>query len=161
VGLWANSFITFLDNPLFLFLAGVLVAIVGFARILKPNKSCPTPLALNSKGAFWVKVAAWPVVGALVLGLICSFGWTSCSAPLIAAILGLSVGRTGLERPAILLTLYGLGVTWPFFLLSLVGHGLSRKFAGWARYRPRFTKLGGIALVSLGGWLIWDNYKAL
>jgi cytochrome c biogenesis protein CcdA len=158
VGLWAGSWLGLIDHPAFLFLAGALALAFGAKRLARPARSCPaTPLA-GGAGRFPSPRRPW--TAAFALGLISSFGWTSCSAPLLAAILALSAGRRGLAQPAILLTLYGLGVTAPFFLLSLGAHGLARKLGRFSRFQPWLERAGGLAMAGLGLWLLWDNRMA-
>jgi cytochrome c-type biogenesis protein len=158
VGLWAGSWLSLFENSLFFAAAGALAAIFGVRQAVRPA-ACRTAAVPDRR--FWKKKPSWSLAGAFSLGLVCSFGWTSCSTPLVGAILGLAAGRGGPAQAALLLGLYGLGAAGPFFLLTLGSHGLSLKFAGLQRFRLLFVRLGGLAMAGAGLWLIWSHRSAL
>lgn len=85
--------------------------------------------------------------GAYVIGLAFAFGWTPCVGPVLAAILFTAAGTETAGRGALLLFIYGLGMTLPFVLAAL--------FVGpFMRWAVRFRRhLGGVEKV-MGGLLI-------
>ncbi|MDR1394624.1 MAG: cytochrome c biogenesis CcdA family protein [Deltaproteobacteria bacterium] len=119
--LTANTF----AEPLGFAAFGLLAVIAGLKRLIRPPQSCPAgPLRPGRSGKPGL-------IASFGLGLIGSFGWTACTGPLVAAILGLAAGRGGLSGAFWLILVYCLGLMGPFFLFTLGGSGLERKLAGW------------------------------
>ncbi|KAE9631461.1 cytochrome c biogenesis CcdA family protein [Parasedimentitalea maritima] len=71
---------------------------------------------------------ATTVVGAYMMGLAFGFGWTPCVGPALAAILMIASGLGDIWRGALLLMVYGIGMTSPFVLAAL----FARPFLAWA-----------------------------
>jgi len=90
------------------------------------------------------------LVGAYVVGLAFAFGWTPCVGPVLAAILFTAAGAESAGRGAMLLFVYGLGMTLPFILAAtFIG-----PFLRWTqRFRPymgRMEQAMGVLLVVFG-----------
>lgn len=75
------------------------------------------------------KVAPTTVIGAYVMGLAFGFGWTPCVGPALAAILMIASGMGGIWHGALLLAIYGLGMTAPFVVAAL----FAKPFLGWVQ----------------------------
>jgi cytochrome c-type biogenesis protein len=76
------------------------------------------------------------VPGAYLMGLAFGFGWTPCVGPALAAILMIASGFGDVWRGALLLFVYGAGMTTPFVVAAL----FARPFLGWvARHRAGFA----------------------
>ncbi len=58
------------------------------------------------------------ILGAYVMGLAFGFGWTACVGPVLAAILMIASGMGDLLNGALLLTVFGLGMTAPFVIAA-------------------------------------------
>lgn len=90
------------------------------------------------------------LIGAYVLGLAFAFGWTPCVGPVLAAILFTAAGTETAWRGAVLLFVYGVGMTAPFVLAAF----LVRPFMLWmARFRkhlPLIEKAMGSLLILFG-----------
>lgn len=72
--------------------------------------------------------------GAYLMGLAFGFGWTPCVGPALASILMIASGMGDVTRGALLLMVYGLGMTAPFVLAAL----FSGPFLRWtARHRAK------------------------
>jgi cytochrome c-type biogenesis protein len=148
-GLWLNSLD--LEQPLIFFLAGILSFIFGVMKLIKRSADCP----VRRTG---LKNSFKPGLGAcFILGLISSFGWTACAAPLITALIGLGAGREGLSGSLTLIAVYSLGLLAPFFVLTLSFMLFKRKVS-FLKGSVISAKLGGAALAGLGLWLIWSNW---
>ncbi len=87
------------------------------------------------------------LIGAYVLGLAFAFGWTPCVGPVLAAILFTAAGTETAWRGAVLLFVYGVGMTAPFVLAAF----LVRPFMRWM---ARFRKHLGLIEKAMGGLLI-------
>jgi cytochrome c biogenesis protein CcdA len=136
------------ESPVIFSAIGLITIFWGLKRILWPVNYCslkaPNSAVLNRK-----------TLSSLTLGLISSFGWTACTGPLIAAIFGLTAGREGLSGTFCLLTVYGLGLTAPFFILSLGVYVFKWKLPARMGGSLWTVRLGGLAMAFLGFWLLW------
>lgn len=64
------------------------------------------------------KAEASTVMGAYLMGLAFGFGWTPCVGPALAAILMIASGMGDIWRGALLLFVYGAGMTAPFIVAA-------------------------------------------
>ena len=77
------------------------------------------------------------VLGAYVMGLAFGFGWTACVGPVLASILLIASGFGELWRGAMLLAVFGLGMTAPFVFAAF----FARPFLAWVqRHRAKLNK---------------------
>lgn len=75
------------------------------------------------------------VLGAYLMGLAFGFGWTPCVGPALASILMIASGMGDIWRGALLLFVYGLGMTAPFIVAAF----FARPFLAWVqRHRTAF-----------------------
>jgi len=96
------------------------------------------------------------LVGAYVVGLAFAFGWTPCVGPVLAAILFTAAGSETAGQGALLLFVYGLGMTLPF----VVAAAFIGPFLRWtARFRPYLGRIEQVmgALLIIFGLLIGTN----
>ncbi|QJF52350.1 cytochrome c biogenesis CcdA family protein [Roseobacter ponti] len=101
------------------------------------------------------------LVGAYVIGLAFAFGWTPCVGPVLAAILFTAAGQETASHGAILLFVYGLGMTLPFIGAALfVG-----PFMAWMRRFRRHLgiveKLMGVLLIIFGILIATDTINII
>ena len=96
-------------------------------------------------------------VGAYVIGLAFAFGWTPCVGPVLAAILmTVMADGGGVGKGAMLLLVYGLGMTLPFVLAAFFIGPFMRWMKGFRKHLPKVEKAMG-ALLILFGVLIGTN----
>jgi len=75
-------------------------------------------------------------LGAYLMGLAFGFGWTPCVGPALAAILMIASGMGDIWRGALLLFVYGVGMTAPFIVAAF----FARPFLAWVqRHRAAFA----------------------
>jgi cytochrome c-type biogenesis protein len=98
--------------------------------------------------------------GAAPLGAAFAFGWTPCVGPVLASVLATAATTTTVERGALLLFAYSLGLGVPFLLLA-AGVTRGRSGGGWLHRRARrIEMIGGLVLVAMGiavmtgGWTV-------
>lgn len=89
-------------------------------------------------------------LGVVLLGMAFALGWTPCIGPILASILLYASTVETVERGALLLLAYSLGLGVPFVLLGL-GWGRALGLLSWARRHGRLLNAtGGALLVGLG-----------
>ena len=86
-------------------------------------------------------------LGAYVIGLAFAFGWTPCVGPVLAAILFMAGGADTATDGAMLLFVYGVGMTAPFVLAALF-------IAPFMRWMSKFRKNLGIVEKIMGAMLV-------
>jgi cytochrome c-type biogenesis protein len=127
-----------------LFLAGVVKPAFLYRERRLRTERIPTGLA-----------------GALPLGMVFGFGWTPCIGPTLGAVLGLTAaGGGGVQRGAILLFAYSLGLGVPFLVAALGFRGAVGRFPALRRRFRLFEVAGGGLLVVIGLLLVtglWDS----
>ncbi|MGK7651611.1 MULTISPECIES: cytochrome c biogenesis CcdA family protein [unclassified Roseovarius] len=96
------------------------------------------------------------LAGAFVIGLAFAFGWTPCVGPVLAAILFTAAGQDSAAQGALLLFVYGLGMTLPFIAAALFIGPFMRFMARFRRHLGLVEKIMG-ALLILFGVLIATN----
>ncbi len=89
-------------------------------------------------------------VGAYVLGLAFAFGWTPCVGPVLAAILFTAAGTETAWRGAVLLFVYGVGMTAPFVLAAFLVSPFMQWMARFRKHLPFIEKAMGGFLVLFG-----------
>jgi cytochrome c-type biogenesis protein len=107
------------------------------------------------------KVEPTTVVGAYVMGLAFGFGWTPCVGPALAAILMIASGMGDIWRGALLLAVYGVGMTAPFVVAAL----FAKPFLGWVqRHRAAMgyvEKAMGIMLIIFAILIVTNSINVI
>lgn len=136
--------------------AGVVVIVLGLflAGVVKPK-------FLYKERRLRADRVPGGLVGALPLGMVFGLGWTPCIGPTLGAVLGLAaVGGGGVQRGAILLFAYSLGLGVPFLIAALGFRGAVGRFPALRRRFRLFELAGGGMLVLIGLLLVtglWDS----
>ena len=102
-------------------------------------------------------------LGAYVIGLAFAFGWTPCVGPVLAAILFTAAGTDTATTGALLLFVYGLGMTAPFVLAALFIGPFMRWMQKFRRHLGAIEKVMGVMLIIFGLLIATNtvNYIAL
>ena len=90
------------------------------------------------------------LAGAYVIGLAFAFGWTPCVGPVLAAILFTAAGTDTAAHGALLLFVYGLGMTAPFILAAFFIAPFMRWMAGFRKHLGKIEKTMGVFLIVFG-----------
>lgn len=96
-------------------------------------------------------------LGAFLLGLTFSFGWTPCIGPVLGAILGLSATSSQPLYGGFLMAIYSLGFLIPFLVLSLFSDVLLTKVKKINRHLGKIKVAGGIVIILMGVLLMTNN----
>jgi len=89
-------------------------------------------------------------VGAYVIGLAFAFGWTPCVGPVLAAILFMAGGADTAGQGALLLLVYGLGMTLPFVIAALFIGPFMRWMKKFRKHLGKIEKAMGVLLIVFG-----------
>jgi len=82
------------------------------------------------------KAEATTVAGAYLMGLAFGFGWTPCVGPALASILMIASSMGDIWRGALLLFVYGVGMTAPFIVAAI----FAKPFLAWVQlHRAAFA----------------------
>lgn len=90
------------------------------------------------------------LAGAYVIGLAFAFGWTPCVGPVLAAILFTAAGQETAWTGAMLLFVYGLGMTLPFVVAAMFIGPFMRWMHKFRRHLPKIEKAMGLMLIVFG-----------
>jgi cytochrome c-type biogenesis protein len=118
-----------------------------------------------TKLSFWMRDRRWILkttgyLGSVLIGISFSAGWTTCSTPVLAAILTYtSMGKT-VGTGIFLLTVFSLGLAIPFFLSALAVNVFRSFFGKVKRYLRVIETISGIWL-TIFGILVFTNYFSI
>jgi len=124
--------------------SGILIILLGFYLLgfirvgfLDQNRR----MQFETKGSY---------VGAFVVGLGFSIGWTPCYGPIIAGIIGLAANQETITRGFLLLLTYSLGLGIPFVLTGLTVNFFLDFHKKMQRYYRYVNIFSGLLLIFLG-----------
>lgn len=100
-------------------------------------------------------------IGAFLLGLTFSFGWTPCIGPVLAAILGIAAGEGSPVYGGLLMLVYTLGLALPFFLLSVFSDFILGRMRRLYKYMGTIKLVSGCILILMGIALMTDRLNAI
>lgn len=90
------------------------------------------------------------LIGAYVIGLAFAFGWTPCVGPVLAAILFTAAGTDTATTGALLLFVYGVGMTAPFVVAAFFIGPFMRWMQKFRRHLGLVEKIMGVMLIVFG-----------
>lgn len=100
-------------------------------------------------------------IGAFLLGLTFSFGWTPCIGPVLAAILGIAAGEGSPAYGGFLMLLYTLGLAIPFLVISLFSDYVMKRIRRVNQYMGVIKIGSGCILIVMGLLLMTDRLNNL
>ena len=102
------------------------------------------------------------ILGAFLLGLTVSFGWTPCVGPVLSSVLALAAsGGDGALQGGLLMLVYTLGLALPFLAMALASGWVLQRFAKLKPYMGTLKKVGGALIILMGILLMLGNLNAL
>lgn len=128
---------------------GTIVIILGlhqgeFINIKFAQRSLKIDMQTDNKKGY---------LGAFLLGMGFSFGWTPCIGPVLTSVIAISASGNGMYGLT-LMAVYSLGMSIPFLLISAMS-SLALKHLGKIRkHMMTIKKVGGIIIILMGVLLI-------
>ena len=100
-------------------------------------------------------------LGAFIIGLAFAFGWTPCVGPVLAAILFTAAGTETAGRGALLLFVYGAGMTLPFVVAALFITPFMRWMQRFRRHLGTIEKFMGLLLIVFGVLIATESVNVI
>ncbi|THF72798.1 cytochrome c biogenesis CcdA family protein [Cohnella fermenti] len=100
-------------------------------------------------------------IGAWLLGLTFSFGWTPCIGPVLAAVLGIAAGEGSPAYGGFLMLIYTLGLAIPFFILSVFSDYILVRIRRMYKYMAIIKAVSGGILILMGIALMTDRLNTI
>jgi cytochrome c-type biogenesis protein len=98
---------------------------------------------------------------AFPLGMAFAFGWTPCIGPTLGAILAVGVQAATVQRGALLLFCYALGLGVPFLLAGLFAERVFSSLGWFKRHFNAITMTGSAVLMVMGVFLLLGQWTQL
>jgi len=95
--------------------------------------------------------------GAFLLGISFTVGWTPCTGPILATILLYAGGAATVGIGALLLVVYAMGFSIPFFLLVVILRRYLFRIRNIYEWLPMLQQMSGYLLIVIGVfiWMDW------
>ncbi|WP_238654080.1 cytochrome c biogenesis CcdA family protein [Paenibacillus piscarius] len=146
-----------ISSPRFIAVCGAVVVLFGIYQTglirlswLEREKKLSTQHV--SKGGY---------IGAFLLGLTFSFGWTPCIGPVLAGILSIAAGEGSPAYGGFLMLLYTLGLAIPFLILAVFSEVLLQRIRRLYRYMRGIKIASGCILIAMGLLLMTDQLNTM
>jgi len=157
LGFGAGAIGKLLNNRIVLYVSGAIVIIlglhqIGIFKIKFLERTKKVEVEKSFKGG---------IIGAYLLGLTFSLGWTPCVGPVLATVLGLASGNGSALYGGFLMMIYSAGLALPFIMVSLFAGFFLAKFKKLNRHLGKIRVVGGILIVIMGILLMTNSLNAI
>jgi cytochrome c-type biogenesis protein len=99
--------------------------------------------------------------GPIVAGIAFAIAWLPCTGPTLGAVLGTAASTANVDKGAILLAFFSLGMAIPFLLSALAFTSVTGFFKFFRDHYGVITVVGGVVLIIFGVMLYTDEYTRL
>ena len=101
------------------------------------------------------------LASSFVIGVTFGAGWSPCVGPILGGILTMATVAGGVERSALLLTLYSLGLAIPFLGFA-AAFGSAQQVVRWLNGRMgAVTSAAGVIMIAAGSIMLLGIYQRL
>ena len=157
LGFGAGALGRLINNRIVLYVSGAIVILLGLHQIGVFNfafleRQKKVEITRSRKGG---------VIGAYILGLTFSLGWTPCVGPVLATVLGVAGSQGQAAYGGFLMMVYSLGLTLPFLLISLFAGFFLERFKKLSRHMRKIQIAGGVLIIIMGIILMTDNLNTI
>lgn len=95
-------------------------------------------------------------LGAFLLGLAFTAGWTPCTGPILATVLMYAGAMATVSQGALLLFIYAMGFCLPFLIMAMVINRYFHKIQRVYRWLPLIQRAAGGILIAVGILIYFD-----
>ncbi|MST04080.1 MAG: cytochrome c biogenesis protein CcdA [Candidatus Pacebacteria bacterium] len=107
---------------------------------------------------FISKLKPGTLLSSFLFGAIFASGWSPCVGPILGSVLLLASQSATVFKGAILLSVFSLGISIPFILVSLSVGYFSKLTARFSNFVSIFSKISGIFLCLIGLLIIFNQF---
>lgn len=157
LGFGAGALGSFINSRAVLYVSGAIVILLGLHQIgifkfafLERQKK--VEIKRSRKGG---------VIGAYLLGLTFSLGWTPCVGPVLATVLGVAGSQGQAAYGGFLMMMYSIGLAIPFLIISLFAGFFLERFKKLGKHMRKIQIAGGILIIIMGIILMTDNLNTI
>jgi len=100
-------------------------------------------------------------IGSFLVGVVFAAGWTPCVGPILSTIILYASTSQDFATGVLLLTVYSLGLGFPFFLSSLAFNSFLSTFDKIRRFMRVITIVSGFFLILVGILFLTDMFSTL
>lgn len=97
-------------------------------------------------------------LGPAILGMVFAFGWTPCVGPILAAIILYTGAAETVDRGAVLLLTYSLGMGVPFIGAALGFNKALRLFSWIRKYYRAISVVSGLFIIAMGLLFLTNSF---
>ena len=157
LGFGAGALGSFINSRAVLYVSGAIVILLGLHQIGVFNfafleRQKKVEVKRSRKGG---------IVGAYLLGLTFSLGWTPCVGPVLATVLGVAGSQGQSAYGGFLMMMYSIGLAIPFLMISLFAGFFLEKFKKLGKHMRKIQIAGGVLIIIMGIILMTDNLNTI
>jgi cytochrome c-type biogenesis protein len=105
------------------------------------------------------RLPAGQVTSSFVVGMTFGAGWSPCVGPILGAILTMAAGQGSIERAALLLAVYAMGLAVPFMLAAVAWGSSGVVVQAINRHLGLVTSVSGGVLLATGVIMVLGLYQ--
>ena len=139
-------------------IGGLIIILMGLYLILEPHLN----FSLFKGNGFNIPKKTVGFMGSVAIGASFGFGWSPCLGPILGAVLTIAATSGNLAFSTMLLAIYSIGLSIPFFGLALFYNKLSSTIANISPRSISITRyLGGMLFVLIGFLILFNSYNLI